>query len=466
MNITRGKTSFVHSDRQGYVLLLTLVVLIVLTTAIYAISEKMATYTHRQQYIIDYQKSRYACDSGMKYALATIKSTTIKITVRKDESKLYDFSDVFHLNKEEFEDLKFQMATLQAQDQEENKGKDEINKDDKNNVEKKTPAAKSKSNGPAEPDPLMEAMKGMMAALGEPGYGDDQEEYFDPNAIKIPGPYGPQWPYVVEPAEFEIGETTVSIIVEDENAKMPITWAMTKDPKLLRQTQDGLINFCEWMQMSQEDAELLIEQINEVADQKRFVLNRKGVTTTTTTRKPTSTAKRPTTRGRTVSRRTSTRSTTTKKTRPQLAHKTDYARLIQGSIIDLEKLARPLPDTGSRIETPLKYLALWGSEKVNINTAPRHVLEAAFAFGGDYLEIAEEIIQRRRVKPFKSVTELKTEFWRYTDSIEKVVPYLSTQSTFFTIKVTATSGKAKASAIAAVTKAGNKVEKIVMISDF
>ncbi len=464
MSIARTKTNFTAADRDGFALLLVLVVLIILSTAIYAISERIATYTHRQQYIIDYQKARYACDSGMKYALETVKTMPIKVTERKDESELYDFSDLFHLDKDEYEDLKWQIAELKTAEQEEKKNDRE--EKDKAEKAKKDEDSSAKDSKPEEEYPMLAAMQGMLAAFGA---GDETEEYFDPNTIKIPGPYGPEWPNVVEPIEVEIGESTVTITVEDENAKMPITWAMTRDPKLLRQTQDGLMNFCEWMQMSQEDVELLQEQIDEVSKQKKFVLNPRPITTTTTSRRPTAPTKKPTasTRGRTTTpRRMTTSPRTTKKTRSQLAHRTDFARLIHGSIIDLEKLSRPLPNTGSRIENPLKYLGLWGSEKVNINTAPRHVLEAAFAFGGDYLEIAEEIVQRRRKQPFKSVKEFQDEYWRYSDSIEKVAPYLSTQSTFFTIKITSTSGKAKASAIAAISKNGNSVQKIVMISDF
>ena len=117
-----------------------------------------------------------------------------------------------------------------------------------------------------------------------------------------------------------------------------------------------------------------------------------------------------------------------------------------------------------RKESALKYMGMWASTKVNINTAPRHVLEAAFTFGGDADRIAEEIIRRRRTKPFKDIEELKKELFRYLDSIQKCEEYIMTTSRFFTIRVAATSGKAKVSAVIAITKDGKKVQKIAVIS--
>jgi type II secretory pathway component PulK len=109
-------------------------------------------------------------------------------------------------------------------------------------------------------------------------------------------------------------------------------------------------------------------------------------------------------------------------------------------------------------------MGMWGSMKVNINTAPRHVLEAAFIFGGDEVKIAEEIIQRRRIEPFADIQDLKTELLRYSDSIGRCENYITTVSRFFTIRVTAVSGVAKASSVIAITKDGAKVKRIAVIN--
>jgi type II secretory pathway component PulK len=133
--------------------------------------------------------------------------------------------------------------------------------------------------------------------------------------------------------------------------------------------------------------------------------------------------------------------------------------------LDTERLAWALPDTGYRNESPLKYLALWGSQRVNINTAPRHVLEAAFTFGGDAREIAHEIILMRQEEPFKDIDELKTKLYGYSDSIRKVAPYITTTSKFFAVKVTARTGVARASSVATVVREGKNVQRIAVLSD-
>jgi hypothetical protein len=50
-------------SRPGIVLLMTLVLLVVLSTLGYTLSNILAVHRHRAQYIIDYQAARYGCDS-------------------------------------------------------------------------------------------------------------------------------------------------------------------------------------------------------------------------------------------------------------------------------------------------------------------------------------------------------------------------------------------------------------------
>jgi type II secretory pathway component PulK len=115
----------------------------------------------------------------------------------------------------------------------------------------------------------------------------------------------------------------------------------------------------------------------------------------------------------------------------------------------------------------MKYLGLWTVRQVNVNTAPRHVLEAALTFGSaaDAPKIAGEIIRLRQEKPFTDLDEVRKGMFRYSDSIEKCKEFLTTTSNVFTIRVTAVSGVAKVTAVAAVIKEGDKVKQIGVISD-
>jgi len=142
----------------------------------------------------------------------------------------------------------------------------------------------------------------------------------------------------------------------------------------------------------------------------------------------------------------------------------DFAKLCHSSLIDREVLARPIIISETRQESALKYMGMWATRKVNINTAPRHVLEATFTFGGDAVPIAEEIIQQRRIKPFADIEELKRELFRYSVAIEKCEKYITTVSSVFTIRVTAAVGVVEARAVIGIAKEGLKARQIAVIS--
>ena len=402
-------------NRPGIVLLVTLVLLVVLSTLGYTLSSRVAAQRHRDRYIINYSKARYGCDSAVKYALATLQDiNTPQLVERPNEP---DFSDLFSLSEAEYEELLAEWAAESVND---------LNIKD----------------------------------FSEANDTNSATDFNEPNSAVIRGPYGPPWPFVTEPVEFNIGTTTVRIELEDENAKYPLAWALLSEKQVQREALAALQTFCEWMDVNDGQIDELKGQLKEIAKIKPFKLDLKPITVTE--RKETKPS--PRTRRRRRARRTR-RTRTVKKTIPASVHTADFARLFHSSLIDTEALARATIVSESRKESALKYMGMWASSKVNINTAPRHVLEAAFTFGGDADKIAEEIIRRRRIKPFTNIEDLRKSLLRYADSIEKCEKYITTVSRFFTIKVTAVSGVAKASAIIAITKDGKKIQKIAVISD-
>jgi hypothetical protein len=421
-------------SHPGIVLLVTLVILVVLSILGYTLSSRVAAQRHRDQYIIDYQAARYGCDSAVKYALATLEMFAPQLISRPDEP---DFSDLFRLSETEYKELLADWAAKNAADR--------LRSDD--NLGVRNPNDVNTTMDVNDSNYLSEA-NDISAIL----------DSNDPNSLTIRGPYGPPWPFVTKPAEFEIGSAKVKIEVEDENAKYPIGWALLTEAEVQREALAGLETFCEWMDVDSTHIESLKEQLKEINKIKPFKLELKPITITE--KKEAETKTRPTRRRarRTLSRRL------TKKTIPASVHTADFAKLFHSSLIDTEVLARPTIASESRKESALKYIGLWASRKVNINTAPRHVLEATFTFGGDADKIAEEIIQRRRIKPFTSIENLRKSLLKYSDSIEKCEKYITTVSSFFTIKVTAVSGVAKASAIIAITKDDKKIEKIAVVS--
>jgi type II secretory pathway component PulK len=152
--------------------------------------------------------------------------------------------------------------------------------------------------------------------------------------------------------------------------------------------------------------------------------------------------------------------------RPAVAHTADFAKLFHSSLLNHEILARPLPDTGERMESPLKYLSLWGAQRVNINTAPRNVLEAAFSLAIDSFDLPEftqKVIEKRKEKPLASVGELAKLGGLDTETMNNLKKYLTTSSTFFQIRVTSQSGNARSAAVATVVKEGSNVQQLVIL---
>jgi len=428
--MNKGQDNLIISrSRPGVVLLVTLVLLVVLATLGYTLSDRVASQRHRNQYIIDYSNARYGCDSAVKYALATLEELEPELVSRPNEP---DFSDLFALDEIGYQELLAQWG-VESQSDGFNSGK---NFDDKSGIDNVNSISLDESG---------------MAGLN------------DLDSIVIRGPYGPPWPFVTEPAEFEIGSAKVRIEIEDENAKYPLGWVLMNNPELKRETEAGFETFCEMMSLDFIQIDSLKEQLKQIGEIKPFTLTFKPITKTVRT-PITTTAK--TTRKSSTSRTPRPRTTrkkipVTKQISDQTTH---FAKLFHSSLIDMEPLAQPTIVVGDRKEFPLKYIGLWGTRQVNINTAPRHVLEAAFIFGGNQVEIAEEIIQQRREEPFGNIEDFKNKLSRYSDSIGKCEEYITTESRFFTIKITSTSGVARASSMIAITKDGNKVTRIAVIN--
>jgi len=430
--INKSQDNLITSrNRPGIVLLVTLVLLVVLATLGYTLSDRVAGQRHRNQYIIDYSKARYGCDSAVKYALATLEELDPELISRPNEP---DFSDLFALDE---------LGTQELLAQWEIEPQSDTIKSSKN-VENKAGIDDANSIG-----------------SNENGMGQLYGAGLDSMVIR--GPYGPPWPFVTEPVEFEIASAKVRIEIEDENAKYPLGWALMNNPEFEREIKAGFETFCEMMGLDFLQINSLREQLKQIGGIKPFATTFKRVTKTV--RIPVKTT------AKTAGRRSTSRTPRTRITRKAVSvekqisdQTTHFAKIFHSSLIDTESLSQPTIVAGDRKEYPLKYIGLWGTRQININTAPRHVLEAAFIFGGNQVEIAEEIIWERRQEPFENIDDLKDRLSRYSGSISVCEDYITTQSSFFTIKITSTSGVAKATSIIAITKNGDKVTRIAVIN--
>jgi len=465
-----------HGNAHGVVLLITLILLVMLSVTGYILTIRIAAQRHRYQYAIDYQNACYACQSGLKYAYASLNDTNVPDLIARPNEP--DFSDLFALSEKEYKKV---LADWAAQSTAEARKKlaakkggpsedmfkkiadnMDVNKagdlndlsslslagslSDNNNIKKKPDIRNPGITG----DVNDANHAGDVNDVNKPGGVPD---YNDPNMLTIPGPYGPPWPYVVEPVEFEIGSSKIRIEIEDENAKYPLIWALLDSNDTQLVTSSGLETFCEWMKFDKAEIKSLKEQLKEIGKIKKF--NPGAGTVTVAEQKPSPIRDR--------GRIRRNRGESGQVTLPQFSQQADFAKLFHSSLIDVDTLARPTVDSETRKESALKYTGTWASDKVNINTAPRQVLEAAFAFGGDQVEIAKKVIERRREQPFKDIEDLRKTLFRYATSIDKCKNYITTMSNFFTVKITAINGNAKISAVMAITKDKKRAERIAVI---
>lgn len=432
------------------VLLFTLVLLVVLATVGYTLSNEIRSQKHRNQYMIDYQIARYGCDSAVKYALATMQQIDIPAPISRPNEP--DFSDLFRLNAQEYRQFVENWGVTRAEgrvDANNSKAKDVNNtKKDPNDVNNRSLTAETNDMNVFDANRLSRLLDGN-----------------EPNKLIIPGPYGSQWPLVIEPIDFEIGTSKVTIEIEDENAKYPIIWTLLEDQQLDKAASASLKTFCEWMGVDDNELGKLKDQLDEVRKIKLYRTVFQPVEQKTT-QPATQPAAQPQKSGRSARTKPAAQTNPTMISPKQQAtlQAAFFAKLLNSSMIDTETLAKPTIEDKDRKESVLKYLGMWSSTKVNINTAPRHVLEAAFTFGGDAAAIADETIKLRKVKPFTDLDKFRNTLFRYSDSIKRAEPYITTNSDCFTIRITATSGVAKTTAIIAVRRNGTQIEKIAVIN--
>ncbi len=461
MTKSRYPTRSFRSCRPAVVLVLTLIVLTVLSVVTAVLSAQITQVKRRLEYRIDYQQARYACDSALKYMLTVLPEKNFTPVSREG---LPDFSDLYWMDRAAYEQyIRYWLQTAEE---------DKINK-----VLKEEDTANTKTVELPDNPALAwaDALKIILAKMeSDPNEFESRdaapvEEDFrsiDPNRIEVPGPYGAPWPWVMEPIELEIGSARVRIMIEDENAKLPLVWGMLPGEV----PEAAITTFCQVMRMDKDEIESLLEELKEINKIKPFTMDPQPILVKArTSAARTNAAKRTqanrvrTTRGRTAAGAATSQPAAKDELRPAIANAADFAKLLHSSLLREEYLARPLPDTGERVESPLTYLSLWGAQEVNINTAPRHVLEAVFTFGGKEVEIADAIIKRRQEKPYRSLKELTDELYLYKVEIERASKYFTTQSVFFKIRVECFSGIARCTAVATAFKDRKTVEKLAIL---
>jgi type II secretory pathway pseudopilin PulG len=446
---------------HGFALLVTMIVLVVLASLLAGLATRLTMAKRRQNYMIEYQRARYGLDSGIKYILTEVP--TVNLTIRARENKP-DFSDLFYLNQQQYAEMIAAWAATATDEQIE-----ALLKED----------ASVRQSEPLSPAALLSQLTSLFGGGGDAGelppiaVPEGEQAYvfeIDPNDIQVPGPYGAAWPYVLEPIEMDIGPCHVTITIEDENAKLPLSWLITTYQEDDKRAQYAIEEFGEWMRMTPDQIKELRSQCEQIYKMKPYRMNAGPilVPAATTTAARRSAASQFRTSQTAPARQTPAPAQTATQQRPAIAHTTDFAKLFHSSLLNREKLAYPVPDTGERVETSLKYLGLWGSQRVNINTAPRHVLHAAFMMAltwDDAVNLADEVIRQRQLKPIGNVNTLKEMGSLDTETFNRLNNYITSTSRFLKITVSSTTGNARANAILTVVNENKQSETLMVLYD-
>jgi hypothetical protein len=460
MTVKIAKKNKIRAGDKGIALMVVLVLLVILCALAYTLTLRVSAYRKRTAYMIDYQAARYACDSAVKYALATLQDiNTPTLIARPNEP---DFSDLFATDAQQYHQLLDDWARSISAEQaaKHQKKVRQFLRSAPGITDVNDTNSLSDFNNLNDANTLA-ALGGLLSGISDSNLSPDIN---DPNNLQIPGPYGPAWPLITEPLNIMIGDVYVTIEMQDENAKYPIGWLMLDDPKLQPQIQAGFETFCEWMDVNTVAVGHLEDELADLNKIKQYKLNPEDIRVVTRQRitVPSRAVSARTRRSRAPQTRYRTKTTVI----PAAVGLTDLARLFHSPMINTDALARPTIIAGDRTESALKYISLWPISAVNINTAPRQVLEATFAFGGltSAVPLADNVIQRRRIKPFDDPNEMRQEFFRYGDSLDKCRQYIVTKSDFFTIHVSAKRGLAHASAVIVVRNNNGKMEKIAVLN--
>jgi len=449
------KMKRISSEKQpkrGIALIFALIILAVLATMAYSTASKLVALKHRRNYIFNYYKAKYACDSATRYGIQKIGEFKFELKARE---LVPDFSDVFAMTEEEYNYLLYEWAAQIEQMRMDKlvEYQESLKKDEDAPLETEDDAGSM----------FTSELLNMLDIGDANSFGVDMEGYIkpvDPNSLFVPGPYGTVWPYIAEPLELEICDSVVTITIEDENAKLPIVWALMMDESKQIEKDACIQTFFEWMGIDQVTQQQLMGQMADAAAIKDFAVGMKSasveqkeeVKTRTVTQQPDGTRKSE----------FKTRFRVKKVPRSDAGNYTDFARLVSAKV-NTELLAKNYYSDYRRDENALKYLGVWGSNKVNVNTAPRNVLEAAFVFGGQEVRLADSVIEERKVEPFKDIEDIKRRLYSFSGNIDKVADMIVFSSEVFTIKIKAVSGSATATSTTAVLYKDKKFTKITTV---
>ncbi|ARN57834.1 type II secretion system protein GspK [Sedimentisphaera salicampi] len=447
-------------NRKAAALIITMMAMAVLVSMSYVTVSKLLSRERRHNYIVNYMKANYACDSATRYAENRFNNS-VDLDL-KSRRYLPDFSDLFMQDTEQYQFMLSQFAESLAQRKSERyehyvqtgefeietaRGETELLIDELINEGKGSSGEFAESSGDSSLSTNAAKARTLASAV-------------DPSKLSVPGPYGPKWPNIIEPVEMELSEAEIKITIEDENAKYPVVWALSNKKGNTRETEASTQIFTEWMGMDEQTRKSFFESLEQAREVKPFQIDMDpGYVTKKEKFKTRSVVRDKDGKRKSVFK---TRYRTRRVPRGQNSLYMDFMYVLKGHL-DIQRLKQNYISDEYRNENIAKYLGLWGTKRVNVNTAPRQVLEALFVYGGDEVDLADAVIAERYQEPFRSFDDLRDRLYSYADSLDKVEDRVLCRSICWSVHIEAVSGNASARSTTAFMRDKKRYVKIATV---
>ncbi len=275
--------------------------------------------------------------------------------------------------------------------------------------------------------------------------GLDLNDWEDPNVTEYLEQQ--ERSFVIKEETIQVGEAEVTLEIHDESAKWPVMWVFASPfgagtSSVKPDTQ--VANLGESLDLESEVAELAMDLIREIGKPASLP---PAEFTITLSRGRSSVSTNSRLRGRSTSSSVVTRRRHLGYTKrveegdQRRESMGEFAKQLQHELhynSEYSFLKEPLFEDGDRF---VDYLGPWGHNKININTAPKRVMLAAFSGLGFTESMAEAVVSRRETMMFASTSELRELALIDDDVRSKVTPLCTTGSDTFSVHVTARLGR-------------------------
>lgn len=389
--------------RQGMALLLTLMVLVILATVMVQFQVDAALFMRSSNYQLEKQQCRYAAESGL-----VIASNILQEKIRSGEVMTGD----------------------------------------------------ALTNPLAGENPALD-LSGLAELLGnDPNLMADPNTMADPNGTPVLLELVSSDSVVVLfEKELDVGDAEVTIEIHDEHAKWPMLWMMPQNSPFSKNTNESDKLFKDltgFIAADPDDSSRLLKLTKDLGRSIKLPPAEFTVNKSRSTRR----------RGRAVRRRRvrgyTKRLEEARQKREGMAL---FAQSFYTTINEQSEYATLKQPMTEREVSLVDYFGFWGHNRININTAPVEIIQAAFAPLGLTESQAQAIVSYRQQQKFTQLSDIRKVEGIERPLAQSIMPLCLTRSETFSVKITARIGRTSYRVTGAVHYNRGRVQPLAMVND-